>query len=215
MTVLTLAGSLIMSAILSEARFMLNLDQFFGVKLSYVVPLAFVPCVLWLRENNWYSLLRGTAKNSVRFWQLGVAFILLAALALYILRSGNEGLGTVSDLERSFRNMLNNTLGARPRTTEFLIGHPLMMMLLYYGYRFNMFPLLMAGIMGQVSLINTYAHFHTPLRLSLLRSFHGLWIGILIGIILIGVLELVFRRVRKLEKKYGEKNGEGIEIESA
>ena len=200
MSALTFVGAMIMSAILSEQRFMLKLDQFFGVTPAYVLPLAIIPFVLWLRENDWFSLLSGAVKNSVRLWQLGVCFALLAALTLYVLRSGNDAQDTVTDLELNFRQLLTNAFGVRPRTTEFLIGHPMMLLLLFYGYRFNMYPILMVGIMGQISLINTYAHIHTPLLISVQRSFHGGWIGVLIGIICICILELIFSRMRKLKQ---------------
>jgi len=197
MSVFTLAGAMIMSALLAEPIFMLKLDGFVGVKAAHILPLALVPFVLWLREEDWYGLLSGTVKSSVRFWQLGICLVLLAALAVYILRTGNDSPDAVFDLELTMRQMLHNLLGVRPRTAEFLIGHPLMLVLLYFGYRFNMFPVLMVGIMGQVSLMNTYAHVHTPLLISLMRSGNGLWLGIVVGAIIIAVVELMLRLVRK------------------
>jgi hypothetical protein len=41
--------------------------------------------------------------------------------------------------------------------------------------------------MGQISLVNTFCHLHTPLSVSFLRLFHGLWIGALVGIAVIAV----------------------------
>jgi len=197
----TLAGAMIMSALLGEPEFMLKLNGFFGVKLAHIIPLAIVPAVLWIREKDWYGLLSGTVKGSVRLWQLGVCFVLIAGVALYLLRTGNDSPDAVSDLERSARQLLDTWLGVRPRTTEFLIGNPLMLVMLYYGYRFEMFPLLMLGVMGQISLINTYAHIHTPLMISLQRSGHGLWAGILIGIIFIVIIEAILQRLRTVNTK--------------
>ena len=197
MSVFTVAGGMMVSALLADTAFMVKLDHFVGVKVAHVIPLALVPFILWLREKDWFGLLSGTVKSSVRFWQLGVSFVLLAALALYILRTGNDSPEAVFDLELKARQMLDSWLGVRPRTTEFLIGHPLMLVMLYYGYQFKMFPVLMIGIMGQVSLINTYAHIHTPIMISLQRSFHGLWIGMAIGIIMILVIELIRRWLRR------------------
>jgi len=197
----TLLGAVTMSALLAQTSFMLKIDGFFGVKLAHIIPLGIVPVILWLREEDWYGLLSGTVKNNVKFWQLGVCFLLLAGVALYILRTGNDAPDAVFDIELSARQMLDNLLGVRPRTTEFLIGHPLMLVLLYYGYRFNMFPVLMLGLMGQISLLNTYAHIHTPLMISLQRSAHGLWIGMLIGIIIIVILELILHRIRIINER--------------
>jgi len=202
MSAFTVLGGLIMSALLAEPAFMLKLDGFRGTKVAHIIPLALVPFILWLREEDWYGLLSGTVRSNVRFWQLGVCLALLAALALYILRTGNDSPEAVFDIELQLRQALDNWLGVRPRTTEFLIGHPLMLLLLYFGYRFSMFPLLMIGLMGQVSLMNTYAHIHTPLMVSLQRSGHGLWIGILLGIIVIAVLELILHRLRITSAKH-------------
>ena len=211
MSALAFMGAMVMTAILSEQRFMLKLDQFFGVTPAYVLPLAIIPLVLWLREKDWFALLSGAVRNSVRLWQLGVCFVLLAALTLYVLRSGNDAQDTVTDLELSFRQLLTNAFGVRPRTTEFLIGHPMMLMLLFYGYRFSMYPVLMVGIMGQISLINTYAHIHTPLLISMQRTFHGGWVGALIGVVCIGFLELLFRRTRSLTESNQCSVGSGQE----
>ncbi|MCL2153075.1 MAG: DUF5693 family protein, partial [Oscillospiraceae bacterium] len=197
----TLMGAMIMSALLGEPAFMLKIDNFYGVKLAHIAPLAFLPLVLWLREKDWYGLLSGTIKGSVSFWQLGVCFVLLAGVTLYILRTGNDSPDAVSSLERSARQLLDTWLGVRPRTTEFLIGHPSMLIMLYFGYKYNMFPLLMLGSMGQVSLINTYAHIHTPLMISLQRSANGLWSGLLLGIIAIVIIELILRRLRVANAK--------------
>jgi len=201
MSAFTVFGAVIMSALLADTEFMLKLNNFMGVKVAHIIPLALVPFILWLREEDWFGLLSGTVKSSVRFWQLGVCLVLLAAFALYILRTGNDSPEAVFDLELRARQMLDSWLGVRPRTTEFLIGHPLMLVMLYYGYRFSMFPLLMVGLMGQVSLINTYAHVHTPIMISLQRSGHGLWLGTAIGIVLIVILELIFRRLRIVNEK--------------
>jgi len=201
MSALTLFGAMIMSALLSEPVFMVKLDRFVGVTLSYLAPLAVVPFVLWLREKDWYGRLSGTAKSDVSFWQLGVSILVLAGLALYVMRSGNDNPGAVMDFELQARQMLGDIFGVRPRTTEFLIGHPVMLVLLYYGYKYNMFPVLLIGVMGQASLMNTYAHLHTPLAISLRRSFFGLLLGVVIGIILIVILELVFRQVRKVNSR--------------
>ena len=96
-----------------------------------------------------------------------------------------------------FRNALRKILGVRPRTKEFLIGHPLMLMMLYYGYKEKYFPLLLGAVIGQISLVNTYAHIHTPIMISLIRSFHGIWIGIIGGVILILMVNWIIKLGRR------------------
>jgi len=202
MSVMTLMGAMIISAILAEPPFMLKLDSFFGVKVSHIIPLILVPVILWLREEDWYGIMSGTIKSSVKYWQLVIGAVLLVALSIYILRTGNESPELVTEFESKVRQALDNILGVRPRTKEFLIGHPLMMILLFYGYKLEKFPLVMAGLIGQVSIINTYAHIHTPVMVSLLRSANGMWIGIVIGIVAIIVLQWIIRHIKAFIGKH-------------
>ena len=199
MSAFTLSGGLIMSALLSEPDFMLKLDTFVGVNVAQIIPLGLVPLVLWVREKNWFGLLDGAVKSNVTVWQFGLSLIMLAAFALLIMRTGNDNPDAVMELELRIRQILHNILGVRPRTSEFLIGHPFMLVLLYFGYKFNMFPLLLAGIVGQTSLMNTYAHIHTPILISLARTGHGLWMGIVLGICMIVVLAWCFKWLRRMQ----------------
>jgi hypothetical protein len=100
------------------------------------------------------------------------------------MRTGNDsGIG-VSGLELKFRAVLDRLMMVRPRTKEFLIGHPA----LFLGIAFLLkqrrllgLPLVALGILGQVSLVNTFCHIHTPLLMSVIRAFNGLALGLVIG----------------------------------
>ena len=207
-TVLTFAGSMIISAILADTPFMQKLDSFFGVKISHMMPLIIVPGIMWLHEEDWYGIASGTVKSSVKYWQIIVGGTLLYAFYIYLRRTGNESPQLVTGFEMEVRQILNHILGVRPRTKEFLIGHPAMTVLMFYGYNINKFPLLMVGLIGQVSIINTYAHLHTPIFISLLRSANGMWIGILIGIAAIIVLQWIIPRIKAFVNKHENKIAE-------
>ncbi len=90
------------------------------------------------------------------------AFVLVI-MVIYLLRTGNSVPELVSSWEIKLREGLEALLKVRPRTKEFLLGHPLMFLLLYFGYAQKRLPLLLLGIIGQISVVNTYAHLHTPL----------------------------------------------------
>jgi hypothetical protein len=79
----------------------------------------------------------------------------------------------------------------RPRTKEFLIGHPALVValgLLSAGRR-EWLPLAMLlGAIGQVSLVNTFCHLHSPLEVSLMRTLWGILIGLLLGAIVWGLV---------------------------
>ncbi|WP_003543722.1 DUF5693 family protein [Desulfotomaculum nigrificans] len=195
----SLLGALFMVGLLADAGFMLKLDQFMGVKLAHVLPLLIVLVYFALLAAQG----EGVAAKVKSLWnhplRLGIvlaAGVMAVVVAVYVARTGNEAM-TVSSTEMQFRTLLDHLLGVRPRTKEFLLGHPALMLLLIYGYRDNRFlPLLLLGTIGQASLVNTFAHIHTPLVVSLLRAFHGLWLGILLGLALFLVIRLTLRRGR-------------------
>src|SRR5205823_12796035 len=86
--------------------------------------------------------------------------------------------------EMSLRNMLDRYL-VRPRTKEFLIGHPALLAALLLGAtragRGVRLSLALIGSIGQVSMVNSFCHLHTPLLMTVTRVFNGLWLGVLIG----------------------------------
>ncbi len=187
----SLVGAWLMVGLLGDVGFMLKLDQFTGVKLAHVVPLLLLTAIFFFMgakgEGNWQRKLQNLLGQPVLVKFVIVGGILLVALLVYVSRTGNES-AAISPLELHFRTLLDNILGVRPRTKEFLLGHPLMLLLLYLGYRNNNYlPLLLGGAIGQISLVNTYAHIHTPLVISLTRSLHGLWLGIIVGMALIAL----------------------------
>jgi len=187
----SLVGALLMVGLLADAGFMLKLDQFTGVKLAHVIPLALVAGIFFFRgagkEGGWRRQVQHFMEQPILVKFAVMAGVILVALLVYVSRTGNES-AAVSSLELQFRTLLDNILGVRPRTKEFMLGHPLLLLLFYLGFRDNRYqPLLLAGVIGQVSLVNTYAHIHTPLMVSLLRSFNGLWLGIIGGLVLIAL----------------------------
>jgi hypothetical protein len=197
----TFAGALLMVGLLADAGFMLKLDQFTGVKLAHVAPLLLVALIFFFRGDEdgrgWQWQLQRFLDQPIAVKFAVVGAILLVALLVYVSRTGNES-AAISPLELKFRTLLDNLLGVRPRTKEFLLGHPLLLLLFYLGYRNNNYmPLLLIGAIGQVSLVNTYAHIHTPLLVSLTRSFHGLWLGIAGGLVLIALWNIGERLVQR------------------
>lgn len=197
----SLLGALFTVGLLSDAGFMLKLDQFMGVKLAHLLPLLIVVGAVYCMIPAGESCLRRVKELLNQPIYVGVAAltgVLLVIAAIYLMRTGNEGTMVSSALELKFRTLLENVLVVRPRTKEFLLGHPLMLLLFYTGYRNHRYvPLLFLGAIGQVSLVNTFAHLHTPLLISLLRFANGLWLGILVGLGLIVAYNLFNRWGRR------------------
>ena len=190
--VLTIIGSI------SRTNFALGIDLFLGVKVATVVPIILVLAYLIYREHKFdYKYYKGILDKKISYGALIVIGLLAIALYVYVSRTGNTG--TATAFERSFRQFLDNVLGVRPRTKEFLIAYPVLLALLYYGYKERYIVAVIFAVIGPISLVNTYAHIHTPVVISLIRSAYGIIFGIIIGLILIGVIKLISRVIKKCQ----------------
>ncbi|MTI85753.1 MAG: hypothetical protein FH756_18120 [Firmicutes bacterium] len=193
-SLLSLVGAALMVGLLADVGFMLKLDQFAGVKVAHLIPLVLLAGYFFFhipRDENWLEKLLRTAKHPITMGIAAAGGVLGIILLIYVMRTGNADVGAVLPFEQQLRNSLQDLLTVRPRTKEFMLGHPLLLLLLYTGYRDVRFiPLLVLGAIGQVSMVNTFAHIHTPVVISLLRGFNGLWLGILGGLVLIALWKI-------------------------
>jgi len=124
---------------------------------------------------------------------LAAGLFVLAVAGIYILRTGNFGL-PVMELEIKLREALERLLLVRPRLKEFLIGHPALVLLLASNHK-QLRPILLSiAVIGQLSLVNTFTHIHTPVLLSLLRSIYGLVFGFAIGWLILRLCLILIRR---------------------
>ena len=198
MTVVTVIGIVLVVGLLSGRLFLLKVDEFLGVKLVLVAPVLLVtafhglglaalgPDAPWAeRRTAIAECLRGLAARPLLVGQVVVGIVALVALALFVARSGNDpGVG-VSATELKVRSLLDKYLLVRPRTKEFLLGHPALLLGLACSAsgRFPQWalPLLIIGSIGQSSLMDTFCHLHTPLLISGLRGLIGWVLGAVFG----------------------------------
>ena len=196
---LSLAAVPLVVALLNHIAYSLVLQQFRGVSLLHAAPIALAAIYVFLYGSGTvYGNLRRILMQPVTVFWIAVFGVLAVAGLYYMSRTGNAG--TVSGIELAFRSMLENTFGVRPRTKEFLIGHPMMLagIFLALKYRQAGFLLVLATI-GQLSMVDTFAHIHTPLVLSIARVLLGLGLGLVIGLIAIGIWQACERVWRRLE----------------
>lgn len=208
---LTSAGGLMLAAALSSSDYMMQVSQFRGVKLAQVLPLLIVLAVMLARSTaawkqagaGWPALRAGLSAAGeavIKYWHAVAIMFGLAVLGFMLLRSGNESAVEVPGWERSVRALLDQLLIARPRTKEILVGYPALflgLLLLLKGRPRTTWVLLTAGAIGLISTLNTFCHIHTPLLISVLRVFNGVWLGIVIGG-LYGVARLIGERLLRL-----------------
>ncbi len=202
---ISMTGGLFIAGLLARLSFMLHIDQFGGVKLATVLPLMFLAFAyaagIGWRPDSWdaqkarvIERARAIGSQPLLMWQTGLGFVLLVMVAVLVLRSGNEpGVG-VSSIELKFRSFLDAILFVRPRTKEFLVGHPALIfgIMAALGGRRNLASvLLVIGAFGEISLLNTMCHIHTPVAISIARGIIGAIVGILFAIVLV---HLFFRQ---------------------
>ena len=200
---LSYIGAVLMVGLLADVLFMLKLDQFIGVKIAHVIPIVVVPFILyiWNTEKPLQTVKQLLDKALDYKWAALAAIVAVAGF-IYISRTGNTT-AELSAAEAGMRNFLNDVLGVRPRSKEFLIGYPLTLLLFWLGASSRNWILTIPAVIGQVSLVNTYAHIHTALLISLQRSFNGLVLGIVIGLLLILAVQLLIKLYHRLEEKEG------------
>lgn len=190
---LSLVGGLLVGSLLGDVRYLLEFLYFRGVKAAFFAPLALVPLSYVLvgrtggireRMENIVADLKGYLSLVLTYGYVAIGLFAMVAAFWYIQRSGNQPLVPVPAWELGVRAWLEETLYARPRTKEFLIGYPAMMLAaatLMRGWRNWAIGLSLVGVTAGVSVVNSFSHLRTPLLVSVLRWTHGLWMGILLG----------------------------------
>lgn len=161
----------------------LGLAQMRGVKLQLLLPLLLGAALLLSPEQA-----KRLMDVNLKVKHLLFAGVFVGLLGgVYLMRSGNFPVLPVSDGERYFRDWLDSVLVARPRFKEFLVGHPLLLIGLALKKKNGEFETvargcLLAGLIGQISIMNTFTHFHSPLQVGLIRTLNGFWVGALVAL---------------------------------
>lgn len=199
-SVLSLVSVPLLMGLLDDIRYSLVLQQFRGVSLLHLAPVALVAIYVFLYGPGgsvWENARKFLATPVTVLWLVAGA-VLGAAGLYYLTRTGNSGI--VSSLELQFRWMLENTFGVRPRLKEFLFGHPLLLAGIFLSLRYRWATgLLILATIGQLSMVDTFAHIHTPAALSLIRAALGLALGLLAGLIGIAVWQAAERLWQRVQ----------------
>ena len=215
--IIAIAGGMLTAAPLSSTGYLLEMDIFRGVKVARFLPIAFF-AIAYLAYFGYgerkttpgkleFNDLKDLFNLNVKVWMMILAGILGGIGFYYISRTGHDSSIEVTNFEMIFRNTLEKLLVARPRTQEFLIAFPALMMMVYAGVRrFKKWSILFgaAGVIGMTSVINTLMHLRTPLYLGFARTGYSVLFGIVIGIVAILVFEGIYVLYNKYLKKYIE-----------
>jgi hypothetical protein len=196
---IVIAGGLTISGLAYGTGFLTAADDFWGVKALLIAPIllaAGVAAFVSLRKPGWRDGLT-IARRPIEVWQVVAVGIVAAAGWYLLLRSGNTG--AASDIELLLRQELEDLLYVRPRTKEFLIGFPALLVgiMLAARTRHGWWLYVVAAI-GTASAIDTFTHFHAPLAISLLRTAYAIVFGYVVGLVGLAVLWALVRGARRI-----------------
>ncbi|MFM7188062.1 MAG: DUF5693 family protein [Armatimonadota bacterium] len=199
---ITMLGPLTVVAIHAETLFLVKGDVFLGVKLTLIAPLvvaalvhglnlrADTPAALATVVRERISMLVDISRNPILIWQVLLGGGVLVALAIMLMRSGNESSVGVSSLELQIRSVLDRVLFVRPRFKDLLFQPFVMLSLILVN---NKWPLQrIAAVLASIalaSMVNTFCHLHTPLIISALRVGYGVVFGLLVAVVIRRILE--------------------------
>jgi hypothetical protein len=198
----SLLGGLCVAGLLNGLPFYVKADEFKGTKISVFLPILGVGAFYMSRLGN----IRKILSSPVNWGSIVLGFVILGMLGFMIARTGNDTGASASDGEVAFRGILDRVLFVRPRTKEFLIGHPLLILGLGLLWTIRTSkakalesdpaaepetsPLagwaalaMMVGSMGQTDIVNTLCHLHVPVMLSIIRIGLGALLGCIIGLV--------------------------------
>lgn len=202
---ISVIGIVIVIGLLNGNAFMTGFEAFKGVKLVYVVPIAGVLLFVMLELNRIVDKdLKKTLSNTVtllnrdlKYWHVLLLIVVAGIGLFYISRTGNSG--SVSNAELAFRQWLENILYVRPRTKEFLIGFPFFVLALYVmGINRKWGSILLVpGVIGFLSIVNTFTHLHIPVAVSALRTLYSVSLGFVVGLVFILIFKIGYRFISK------------------
>ncbi len=177
-------------ALLNNITYSLVLNQFRGVSLLHLAPIGLIAIYVVLYRGGKPLQQIGKLFRTPITLTWVVAAGVIGVLGLYYLsRTGNGG--SVSSIEMTLRTVLENTFHVRPRNKE-LVAHALFLLGIFVSLRYrNVVYLMIFTVIGQLSMVDTFAHIHSPMKISFVRDLLGLGLGFIFGLIAIGVWQVL------------------------
>ena len=198
----SLVGGLVVAGMLNGLPYYVKADEFKGIKAAVFLPVLGIGWYAFTRLTDW----RGNLRSPITWGAVILSVFLAGAMAFMLARTGNDSGVGASGPEMLLRSLLDRYAYVRPRTKEFLVGHPIMIVALglYLRQRRLATPnasrggwialLLLLGAVGQTSVVNTLCHLHIPISLSLARIGIGLSLGAVFGFVAWAVVGRIDRR---------------------
>lgn len=197
-TMMTISGGILIQGLLVDREYLLQVAQFRGIKLAFLLPLILSTIYyLYFKYGNLEDLKQDISKlltRKISIQDIIVVAVLIIGGIIYLSRTGNNPIIPVTSFEIQVRKLLEDILVIRPRFKSFLLGHPLLILGIYLSFKEKRYLwLLLLGLIGQITILNTFSHLHTPFIVSLFRVLIGVGLGGVIGGGLVCVVKLISR----------------------
>ncbi|WP_294519320.1 DUF5693 family protein [uncultured Anaerovibrio sp.] len=194
---LSYIGASYLSGSLADTEYLLEVNIFRGIKLTFILPIILVAIAFMQRFDLFDGKMDDTEGFLNQFYRImdmpvkvktliGLFLVLVAGI-VFVARSGHTMGMPVSATELKFRAFLEQALYARPRSKELLIGHPAFMLAVLAWFKkwptMVLFVLVLIATIGQGSMVETFAHMRSPIFMSFARGIGGIVLGAVIGAI--------------------------------
>lgn len=207
--ILSYIGASYLSGSLADTEYLLEVNIFRGIKLTFIMPIILVAIAFMQRfdlfdgkmddTQGFMNQFRRILDMPVKVKSLIGLFLVLVAGIVFVARSGHTMGMPVSATELKFRAFLEQAMYARPRSKELLIGHPAFMLAVLAWFRkwptMVLFVLVLIATIGQGSMVETFAHMRSPIFMSFARGIGGIVLGAVIGAICMVLVQLWSRFV--------------------
>jgi len=195
-TMVTISGGILIQGLLADREYLLQVAQFRGIKLAFLLPLILSTIYyLYFKYSSLEDLKQDISKlltRKISIQDIMVASILISGGVIYLSRTGNNPIIPVTGFEIQVRKLLEDILVIRPRFKSFLIGHPLLILGIYLSFKEQQYLwVVLLGLIGQITILNTFSHLHTPFIVSLFRVLIGVGLGGVIGGGFISIVKII------------------------
>ena len=203
------AGVTMLGAMLSGVEYYMNNLVFRGTKIALVFPLLYSIAAyyfMFMKKpgvspiDEIVSILKA---HILVYWIVIIGAFLIVA-SIYITRSGN--VNSISAIEAWMRQAITDIFVARPRTKEFLIGYPSLVLFIYYiknkDIKLVSFAFSVGTAILAASTVNTFCHVFTEISTMYMRVVNGILLGILVSIVAYVLNILIIKAVIKFNNRY-------------
>ncbi len=209
LALISMIGGFCVAGLLNSVAYYIRAETFSGVKISVFLPILIIGLVSFADFND----LKKSLADPISWGTAGLSIVILSILVVIMMRTGNDNPNTVSGGELAARGFLEEIMPVRPRSKEFLMGFPALLVGLFIldrakydraklgGFSGWVSLCIMLGFVGLTDSVNTLCHLHTPVMVSVLRDIIGLIVGGILGLIAWGVLK------RPIVAKMGNTSG--------